>query len=163
MESALVNFWKFIVVFALLLVFINPIIYIFGLFSWLVASLLNLFSYLGASCSTIESISQVIVGGYPLHEIRVKKDSYLFLLLTRMQDEVHRYTISYHRDIRSKGAIASILDNIDGIGEVRKKNILKKYKTISKMKEASIEELSELMPGNIALGFYEYLRKIDNN
>lgn len=62
MESALVNFWKFIVVFALLLVFINPIIYIFGLFSWLVASMLNLFSYLGASCSAIESISQVIVG-----------------------------------------------------------------------------------------------------
>ena len=105
--------------------------------------------------------TNVLVGGYPLHEIEIKKDSYLFLLLTRMQDEVHRYTISYHKDIRSKGAISSILDNIDGIGEVRKKNILKKYKTITKMKEASIEELSELMPRNIANDFYEYLKKID--
>ena len=79
-----------------------------------------------------------------------------------MQDEVHRYTISYHRDIRSKGALSSILDNIDGIGEVRKKNILKKYKTITKMKEASIDELSELMPKNVAEDFYNYLRNLDN-
>ena len=105
--------------------------------------------------------TNVLVGGYPIREIEIKKDSYLFLLLTRMQDEVHRYTISYHKDIRSKGAIASILDNIDGIGEVRKKNILKKYKTITKMKEASVEELSELMPKNIAEDFYNYLKTID--
>jgi len=105
--------------------------------------------------------TSVLVGGYPLREIEIKKDSYLFLLLTRMQDEVHRYTISYHKDIRSKGALSSILDNIDGIGEVRKKNILKKYKTITKMKEASIEELSELMPIAVAKDFYEYLKNIN--
>ena len=106
--------------------------------------------------------TNVLVGGYPLHEIEVKKDSYLFLLLTRMQDEVHRYTISYHKDIRSKGALSSILDNIDGIGEVRKKTILKKYKTITKMKEASVDELSEIMPRNVAEDFYNYLEKLDN-
>lgn len=106
--------------------------------------------------------TNVLVGRYPLQEIEVKKDSYLFLLLTRMQDEVHRYTISYHKDIRSKGAISSILDNIDGIGEVRKKNILKKYKTVTKMKEATVDELSEIMPRNVAVDFYDYLRKIDN-
>lgn len=106
--------------------------------------------------------TNVLVGGYPLHEIEVKKDSYLFLLLTRMQDEVHRYTISYHKDIRSKGALSSILDNIDGIGEVRKKAILKKYKTITKMKEASIDELSEIMPKNVAEDFYNYLKNLDN-
>ena len=105
--------------------------------------------------------TNVLVGKYPLQEIEIKKDSYLFLLLTRMQEEVHRYTISYHRDIRSKGALSSILDNIDGIGEVRKKNILKKYKTITKMKEASIDELSEIMPMNVAEDFYNYLKKID--
>ena len=105
--------------------------------------------------------TSVLIGKYPLQEIEIKKDSYLFLLLTRMQDEVHRYTISYHRDIRSKGALSSILDNIDGIGEVRKKNILKKYKTITKMKEASIDELSELMPRNVAEDFYNYLKNID--
>ncbi|MBQ9854287.1 MAG: excinuclease ABC subunit UvrC [Bacilli bacterium] len=104
-----------------------------------------------------------LVGGYPLHLIDIKKDSPLFLLLTRMQDEVHRYTISYHKDIRSKGALSSILDNIDGIGEVRKKNILKKYKTINKMKEATIEELNEIMPNNIALNFYNYLHEVDTD
>ena len=106
--------------------------------------------------------TNVLVGGYPTSEIEIRKDSYLFLLLTRMQDEAHRYTISYHKDIRSKGALASILDNIDGIGEVRRKNILKKYRTITKMKEASIEELCEIMPKNVAKDFYEYLRGINN-
>ena len=107
--------------------------------------------------------TNTLVGGYPLREIPIKKDSYLFLLLTRMQDEVHRYTISYHKDIRSKGALASILDNISGIGEVRKKNILKKYHTIDKMKKASIEELSEIMPLNVATDFHNYLLEIDND
>ena len=101
-----------------------------------------------------------LLGKYPLEEIEISKDSYLFLLLTRMQDEVHRYTITYHKDIRSKGALASVLDNISGIGDVRKKKILKKYKTIDKMKEASIDELKELMPLNIAINFHEYLKNI---
>lgn len=105
--------------------------------------------------------TSMLLGKYPLEEIPIKKDSYLFLLLTRMQDEVHRYTITYHKDIRSKGALTSILDNIDGIGEVRKKKILKKYKTIDKMKEASLEELKEIMPENIAINFLEYLKKED--
>lgn len=104
--------------------------------------------------------TNTLLGGYPVREIVIKKDSYLFLLLTRMQDEVHRYTISYHKDIRSKGALASILDNIDGIGEVRKKKILKKYHTIDKMKNATISELSEIMPENIAISFHEYLNDL---
>ena len=105
--------------------------------------------------------TNTLIGKYPLTEIPIKKDSPLFLFLTRMQDEVHRYTITYHKDIRSKGALSSILDNISGIGEVRKQNILKKYKTISKMKAASINELETIMPKDIALNFYEYLKRID--
>ena len=103
--------------------------------------------------------TNMLLGGYPVREMKIKKDSYLFLLLTRMQDEVHRYTISYHKDIRSKGALASILDNIPGIGEVRKKKILKKYHTVDKMKNATVEELSLLMPENVAKDFHEYLNK----
>lgn len=103
--------------------------------------------------------TNMLLGGYPVREMEIKKDSYLFLLLTRMQDEVHRYTISYHKDIRSKGALASILDNIPGIGEVRKKKILKKYHTVDKMKKATVEELSLLMPENVAKDFHEYLNK----
>ena len=90
-------------------------------------------------------------------EIPLDKSSKLFLLLTRMQDEVHNFTISYHKQIRSKGALASILDNIEGIGEVRKNKLLKKYKTTEKMKEASIEELSEILPKDIAISFKNYL------
>ena len=103
----------------------------------------------------------MLLGKYPLEEISIRKDSYLFLLLTRMQDEVHRYTITYHKDIRSKGALSSVLDNIDGIGEVRKKKILKKYRTIDNMKKATVEELSEIMPHNVAIDFSEYLKKVE--
>ena len=92
-------------------------------------------------------------------EIPLDKSSKLFLLLTRMQDEVHNYTISYHKQIRSKGALSSILDNISGIGEVRKNKLLKRYKTIEKMKEASIEELSEILPKDIAVSFKDYLEE----
>ncbi len=93
----------------------------------------------------------------PIVEIAIDKRSDLFLLLTKMQTEVHNFTISYHKNIRSKGALSSILDNIDGIGEVRKKKLLKKYKTISKMKEASLEELEEILPSDIAINFKEFL------
>ncbi len=90
-------------------------------------------------------------------EISLDKSSKLFLLLTKMQDEVHNYTISYHKQIRSKGALSSILDNISGIGEVRKNKLLKKYKTTEKMKEASVEELSLILPHDIAVSFKNYL------
>ena len=76
-----------------------------------------------------------------------------------MQDEVHNFTINYHRQIRSKGSLASILDSIEGIGDVRKKKLLKKYKTITKMKDASIEELEEILPSNIAVKFKDLLNK----
>ena len=92
-----------------------------------------------------------LIGGNPVSVIPVDKSSSLFLLLTKMQDEVHNFTIHYHRQIRSKGSLSSILDHIDGIGEVRKKKLLKKYKTISKMREASIEELEEILPEKVAI------------
>ena len=101
-----------------------------------------------------------LLGNYPLEEIPINKTSELFLLLTRMQDEVHNYTVSYHRSIRSTSSLASILDNIDGVGEVRKNKLLKKYKTITKMKEASKEELKEILPSDIVDNFIESLKKI---
>ena len=97
----------------------------------------------------------------PIREVKLDKHSNLFHLLTRMQDEVHNFTINYHKKIRSKGALASILDNIEGIGEVRKKTLLKKYKTINKMKECSLSELESILPKNVALNFYEMLKTIE--
>lgn len=105
--------------------------------------------------------TNMLLGLEPLTEIKIDKRSNLFMLLTRMQDEVHNFTISYHKNIRSKGALSSILDNIDGIGEVRKNKLLKKYKTISKMKEASLEELEEILPKDIAISFKEFLNNYE--
>ena len=80
--------------------------------------------------------------------------------LTRMQDEVHRYTISYHRTIRSKGAIASVLDNIEGIGAKRKKELIKKFGSVKNMRNAKIEELKEIVPENVAVNLKEYLSEL---
>lgn len=92
--------------------------------------------------------------------IEVDKTSNLFHLLERIQDEVHNYTIRYHKDIRSKGSLESILDNIEGIGEKRKKELLKKYSNINKMKEASIEDLSKILPLKVADEFSKYINSI---
>ena len=105
--------------------------------------------------------TNVLIGLNPLREIPIDKKSNLFLLLTKMQDEVHNYTINYHRQIRSKGQISSILDNIEGLGEVRKKNLLKKYHTLTKMKEANIEELKKILPEKIANNLKNILDNID--
>ena len=68
-----------------------------------------------------------------------------------MQDEVHNFTIHYHRQIRSKGSLTSILDSVSGIGEVRKNKLLKKYRTISNIESASVEELALLVPKEVAI------------
>lgn len=93
--------------------------------------------------------------------IELDKMSPVFHYLTRMQDEVHRYTISYHRTIRSKGAISSVLDNIEGIGTKRKKELIKEFGSITKIKSASISELSKILPENIAVRLQEYLKEKD--
>lgn len=92
----------------------------------------------------------------------IDKTSNLFHMLERIQDEVHEFTIRYHKNIRSKGALSSLLDDIPGIGEKRKKTLLKKYSSMNKMKEASIDELKEILPDDIANNLYEFLRDDGN-
>ncbi|MDD2434766.1 MAG: excinuclease ABC subunit UvrC [Bacilli bacterium] len=94
----------------------------------------------------------------PIQEIPIEKRSNLFYYLERMQDEVHQFTINYHKQIRSKGTLESILDNIEGIGPKRKNELLKKYKTINKFKELSIEELSEILPIKVASNLLLFLK-----
>ena len=96
----------------------------------------------------------------PLEEIKIDKKSILFYYLERMQDEVHKFTISYHKQIRSKGSLESIFDNIDGIGNVRRKELLKKYKSINKLKEISLEELQTMLPDRVASNLKNYLEKM---
>lgn len=88
----------------------------------------------------------------------IDKTSNLFHMLERLQDEVHNYTISYHKNIRSKGALSSVLDNVPGIGEVRKRELLKKFPSVTKMKEASVSDLEVVLPRDVAKNLYEFLK-----
>lgn len=90
----------------------------------------------------------------------VKKDSNLFLFLTKIQDEVHRYAISYHRNIKAKGALASVLDVVPGVGEVRRKELLKHFGSLKRMKEASLAALKEVLPDDVAENLFSYLKEI---
>ena len=90
-------------------------------------------------------------------EYSIDKTSNLFHLLTRMQDEVHNFTINYHRKLRSKGALSSILDSIDGIGSKRKDELLKKYRSVKKISEASVDELSLILPVKVASNLHMFL------
>lgn len=95
-----------------------------------------------------------------LEILNVDKDSKLFLFLTRIQEEVHRYAISYHRNIKAKGALSSVLDVVPGIGEVRKKELLKKFGSLKKMKEATQEELETVVTKEVAEKLFVYLKDI---
>ena len=97
----------------------------------------------------------------PIVEIDIDKNSNLFHYLERMQDEVHNYTINYHKQLRSKGSLESVLSNIEGIGEKRRTLLLKKYKSLNKLKELSIEELESILPKDVAFNLHEYLKEFD--
>ena len=83
--------------------------------------------------------------GFPPQTIALPPESELFKVLTQIQDEVHRYAITFHRDKRSKHALHSELDDIKGIGPKTKEALLSKFKSVKKMKEASLEQLSEVL------------------
>lgn len=80
---------------------------------------------------------------YHDHEIPISHSSEGFKLITRIQDEVHRFAIEYHRLLRSKGQIHSVLDDIEGIGPARRKSLMKYFKSIESIREASVEELKK--------------------
>ena len=104
-----------------------------------------------------------LVDGDTLNTIEIPRMSDVFHYLTRIQDEVHRYTITYHKTLRDKGSIGSLLDNIDGIGSVRKKELIKKYGSVKKMGEASVEELSLIIPEAVAINLKKYLESRDKS
>ena len=102
--------------------------------------------------------SQIMNDNYEILDI--KKNSNLFLFLTKIQDEVHRYAINYHRNIKSKGALSSILDVVPGIGEERRKSLLRKFGSLKRIKEATKEELMEVIPEEVANKLLTYLQEI---
>lgn len=86
-----------------------------------------------------------VLFGFPPQTIGIKQHSPLFRLLEQIQDEVHRFAITFHRDKRSKRQVASALDNIKGIGEKTKTALLKEFKSVKRIKEASVEEVSAII------------------
>ena len=78
---------------------------------------------------------------YENKEINFPPKSEAFLLLTRIQDEAHRFAIEYHRSLRSKEQVRSVLDDIKGIGPARRKALMRHFKTIEAVRDASVEEL----------------------
>lgn len=94
-------------------------------------------------------------------EIPVKVNSEGFRLMTRIQDEVHRFAIEYHRSLRSKEQVKSVLDDIPGIGEKRRKALMKNFKSLEAVRDASVEELAgvESMNEKAAVSVYNFFHK----
>ena len=99
--------------------------------------------------------------GFPPVVIGMKTDSELFHILTRIQDEVHRYAITFHRDKRSKRALHSELNNIKGIGEKTRETLLKRLKTIKNIREANLEILEEILGPSKANLVYTHFHQQD--
>ena len=97
--------------------------------------------------------------GFPPLTIGVKQSTSLFHLLEQIQNEVHRFAITFHRDKRSKSQIASILDDIKGVGEKRKTELLKTFKSVSRIKQATIEEIAAVVGTSVAKKIKEKLQE----
>lgn len=101
-----------------------------------------------------------LLKGDPAEVIPLKRDSQEFYLLQRIQDEVHRFAITFHRQIRSKSLFTSVLDDVEGIGDQRKKLLLKHFGSLKKMKEAKLEDFIGLkIPKKVAESLVEKLQQ----
>ncbi|MDY7223637.1 excinuclease ABC subunit UvrC [Halalkalibacterium halodurans] len=102
--------------------------------------------------------SQLLLGDPP-QVVPLKRDSHEFYLLQRIQDEVHRFALTFHRQTRSKTFFQSVLDDVPGIGEKRKRQLLKHFGSVKKMKEASIDDFLALsIPKSVAETLYNKLQ-----
>ena len=98
-----------------------------------------------------------------LQEMPLDKKEPLFFLLTRMQDEVHRYVITYHRKLRGQAMTRSALDTIEGVGPKRKKELLKHFKSMKQIRQASVEQLEEVLPKAVAKSVYEAFHSVNDS
>ncbi len=112
---------------------------------------------LGLTKNEKHQTSALMNDSYEIYDI--DKESELFYFLTNLQDEVHRFTISYHKRLRVKKFKESVLDEIDNIGIKRKEKLLNHFKTINKIKEADVDELAEIIGHKSAESVYNFFRK----
>ena len=100
--------------------------------------------------------------GDPLQVVELSRNSQEFFLLQRIQDEVHRFAITFHRQLRSKNSFSSQLDGIEGLGPKRKQNLMKHFKSLTKIKEASVDQIVEVgVPRAVAEAVQEKLHLAD--
>ena len=96
--------------------------------------------------------------GDPPEVVELSRNSQEFFLLQRIQDEVHRFAITFHRQLRSKNSFSSQLDGIEGLGPKRKQNLMKYFKSLAKIKEASVDEIVEVgIPRAVAEAVHQHL------
>ena len=101
--------------------------------------------------------------GDPLEVVELSRNSQEFFLLQRIQDEVHRFAITFHRQLRSKNSFSSQLDGIEGLGPKRKQNLMKYFKSLTKIKEASVDEIVEVgIPRAVAEAVHQQLNPKDH-
>ena len=95
---------------------------------------------------------------YNNEEIAIDRNSEGFKLITRIQDEAHRFAIEYHRTLRSKAQVKSVLDEIPGVGPSRRKALMRRFKSIDEVKNADVETLAGMdeIPESVARGIYDF-------
>jgi excinuclease ABC subunit C len=103
-----------------------------------------------------KKMEEVYLPGRP-EPIRIPRDAEALYLLQQVRDEAHRFAITYHRQLRSKSMIDSILDDIAGIGPKRKKDLLKHFGSLKKIRAAEVGELAEVVPEKVAADLYAAL------
>jgi excinuclease ABC subunit C len=101
-------------------------------------------------------MEEVYLPGQP-EPVRIPRDAEALYLLQQVRDEAHRFAITYHRQLRSKSMIDSILDEVPGIGPKRKKDLLKVFGSLKKLREVEADSLAEVVPRNVADDLYSAL------
>jgi excinuclease ABC subunit C len=103
-----------------------------------------------------KKMEEVYLPGRP-EPIRIPRDAEALYLLQQIRDEAHRFAITYHRLLRSKSMVDSVLDQVSGVGPKRKKDLIKHFGSLKRMRAASREDLEEVVPGNVASDLYAAL------
>ena len=96
-------------------------------------------------------------------EIGITGNTAIFSLIGQIQEETHRFAIEYHRQLRSAQVKGSVLDNISGVGEKRRSQLLKHFKSVKAIREASLEQLEAIVPKNTAQAVYQFFQKQTTN
>ncbi|MBW3666746.1 MAG: excinuclease ABC subunit C, partial [Actinobacteria bacterium] len=103
-----------------------------------------------------KKMEEVYLPGRP-EPVRIPRDAEALYLLQQVRDEAHRFAVNYHRQLRSKSMVDSILDDVPGIGPKRKRDLLRHFGSLKRLRSADVEQLGEIVPGRVAHDLYAAL------